>query len=178
MKPPIPRFRAGVRRVTSTSNPPHRWAVWLSTGLGAGHLPKMPGTYGAIEGVALFLALHSLCSDAGTGLAIAGICLVSVWITALALPHFSSGDPQVIVIDEVAGQLVTLAAVLLWPTEASWTWYHVLAGFILFRLFDIVKPGPIRSLDRLPGAWGVVADDIGAGVAGGVILLAWGYLAR
>lgn len=158
--------------------PPHRWAVWLSTGLGAGYLPKMPGTYGAVEGVALFLALRAWLGAAEAGMAIVLVCLASVWITALAMPHFTSSDPQVIVIDEVAGQAVTLAALLLWPTGAAQAWYHVLAGFILFRVFDITKPLFIRSLDRLHGAFGVVADDIGAGVVGGAILLAWGYLAR
>ena len=164
--------------MNASANPPHRWAVWLSTGMGAGHLPKMPGTYGAIEGVGLFLALHALLGGRMTGLAIVLVSFVSVWITALAMPHFNSSDPQVIVIDEVAGQAVTLGALLLWPAGTAWTWYHVLAGFVLFRLFDITKPLFIRSLDRLHGAWGVVADDIGAGVVGGAILLAWGYLAR
>lgn len=158
---------------------PHRWAVWLSTGLGAGYLPKMPGTYGSAEGVLAFMALHSLLGgSAAMGVAIAALCLASVGVTALALPHFSSSDPQVIVIDEVAGQAVTLAALLAWPAGSQWQWYHLLAGFILFRLFDITKPLYIRRLDRLHGAWGVVADDLGAGVAGGAVLLAWGYLAR
>ena len=169
--------------MNTTTNIPHRWAVWLSTGLGAGYLPKMPGTFGSAEGVGTFLALHALLSGNANGKllmtgAIIVLCLASVWVTALALPHFSSSDPQVIVIDEVAGQAVTLAALLAWPAGASWQWYHVLAGFMLFRLFDITKPLYIRRLDRLHGAWGVVADDLGAGVAGGAILLAWGYLAR
>lgn len=164
--------------MTPNSIPPHRWAVWVSTGLGAGYLPRMPGTYGALEGVALFLAFDAWFSGAGAGAATVMLCLAAVGVTALAMPHFTSSDPQAVVIDEVAGQAVTLSALWLWPSAMHWTWYHVLAGFILFRAFDITKPLCIRSLDRLHGAWGVVADDIGAGLAGGAILLAWGYLTR
>jgi len=166
-----------------TGTPPHRWAVWLSTGFGAGYLPRMPGTYGSVEGVLVFLGLHGLLRNFGLGppgmaLAIAALCLASVWITSLALPHFASSDPQAIVIDEIAGQALTLAAVLFWPAEVSWAWYHVLAGFILFRAFDITKPLMIRRLEKLPGAWGVVGDDLGAGLLGGLVLLIWGYAIR
>ncbi|MSO20341.1 MAG: phosphatidylglycerophosphatase A [Acidobacteria bacterium] len=161
-----------------------RWAVWLATGLGAGYLPKMPGTYGSVEGVIVFLALETGTRSLGLGriwlawalvLAVVVLTLLSVWITARALPHFSSNDPQVIVIDEIAGQSVTLLALAFWPPAAAWNWTHLVAGFILFRIFDISKPLFIRSLDKLPGAWGVVADDIGAGVVGGLLLWSWGY---
>ena len=167
----------------TTGIPAYRWAIWLSTGFGAGYLPRMPGTYGSVEGVFVFLGLHGLLrdsglGDAGTALAIAGLCLASVWITSLALPHFTSNDPHAIVIDEIAGQALTLAGLLFWPAGAVWNWYHVLAGFILFRAFDITKPLMIRRLERLHDAWGVVGDDLGAGLLGGLVLLIWGYAIR
>jgi phosphatidylglycerophosphatase A len=160
---------------------PHQWAVWLSTGFGVGYLPKMPGTYGSVEGALLFVGLDQLfhatrIGDVGTTLAVATLCVASVWVTSLALPNFTSSDPHSIVIDEVAGQAVTLTALLFWPT--AWSWHHVLVGFILFRVFDITKPLFIRRLERLHGAWGVVADDVGAGLVGGLILLAWPYVSR
>lgn len=162
--------------------PPARWAVWLATGLGAGYLPKMPGTYGSLEGVGIYLALDYAARAAGlprAGLAVLVIFLavISVWITAKALPHFSSSDPQVIVIDEIAGQAATLLGLAFWPAGAHWGWIHILAGFILFRILDIVKPLLIRRADKLPGAWGVVADDVSAGLTGGLLLWAWGQFA-
>jgi phosphatidylglycerophosphatase A len=83
-------------------------------------------------------------------------------------------DPQFVVIDEVAGQLITLIA-------APVTWKCLLAGFILFRGFDIVKPPPVRSLERLPEGFGIVIDDVGAGIYALVVmqlLLHFGILPR
>jgi phosphatidylglycerophosphatase A len=73
-------------------------------------------------------------------------------------------DPQVVVVDEVAGTLITLLPM------AAWSWRAVVVGVLLFRLFDIVKPWPIRKLERLPGGWGVVMDDVGAGVLGAAVM--------
>ena len=157
---------------------PHRWAVGLATGLGAGYLPKMPGTYGSVEGVLVFLGLHALLPNQTAAFAILLLAFLSIWITALALPHFRSSDPQAIVIDEIAGQSVALAGLLFWPIGTNWNWYHVLAGFVLFRAFDITKPLFVRKLDEIHNAWGVVGDDLGAGVMAAAALLAWGYLVR
>jgi len=96
--------------------------------------------------------------------------LLIVLVTAIGIPAATleargcgKKDPQHVVIDEVAGQLVTLIACPL-------LWKPLLAGFILFRAFDIVKPPPIRSLEKLPDGTGIVVDDLGAGVYGWVVL--------
>jgi len=93
------------------------------------------------------------------------VILVAVGIPAATLEARarSKKDPSHVVIDEVAGQLVTLIACPI-------VWQALLAGFILFRVFDILKPPPVRSLERLPGGTGIVVDDLGAGVYALLIL--------
>ncbi len=90
---------------------------------------------------------------------------VAVGIPAATLEARGCGkkDPQHVVIDEVAGQLVTLIAVPI-------GWKPLLAGFILFRAFDILKPPPIRRLERLPEGTGIVVDDLGAGIYGLIVM--------
>jgi phosphatidylglycerophosphatase A len=97
-------------------------------------------------------------------LLIAGV--VAIGIPAATLEERGCGkkDPSHVVIDEVAGQLLTLVACPI-------VWQALLAGFILFRAFDIVKPPPVRSLERLPEGTGIVVDDLGAGLYGLIVLL-------
>jgi phosphatidylglycerophosphatase A len=90
--------------------------------------------------------------------------VVGIWAASIVARELGKKDPQVVVIDEVAGTLVTLLPM----PHASWQ--AIAAGFVLFRLFDIVKPWPIRHLERLPGGWGIVLDDIGAGVLGAAVM--------
>jgi phosphatidylglycerophosphatase A len=163
-----------------TKSSASRWAVWLSTGFGAGYLPKMPGTYGSLQGVALYLGLHFFLRETARpvlwlSLAVLGLVLLSWWVIAKALPSFSVTDPQSIVLDEVAGQSVTLLATAFFPTGPTLDWTHLLAGFILFRALDIWKPYSIRRLERLSGATGVLGDDVGAGIVGGLILAGLGH---
>jgi phosphatidylglycerophosphatase A len=151
------------------------WAVKLSTGFGAGYLPVMPGTYGSAEGVLLYLGLTRLLHGTPHGLWILCAALLlltglSWWIIARALPHFSSDDPPAIVLDEVAGQGLTLLGIALAHADLSWSWLSLAAGFILFRAFDALKPYPIWKLGHWKGALGVLADDVGAGVAAGAVL--------
>ena len=96
-------------------------------------------------------------------LLIAGV--VAIGIPAATLEERGCGkkDPSHVVIDEVAGQLLTLVACPI-------VWQALLAGFILFRAFDIVKPPPVRSLERLPEGTGIVVDDLGAGLYGLIVL--------
>ena len=93
------------------------------------------------------------------------VIVVAVGIPAATLEARGCGkkDPSHVVIDEVAGQLVTLIACPI-------VWHSLLAGFILFRAFDIVKPPPVRSLERLPKGTGIVVDDLGAGVYALIVL--------
>jgi phosphatidylglycerophosphatase A len=149
--------------------------VWIATGLGVGYLPVMPGTYGSALGVILFLGLTALARTtahpawvlaAGT----VAVVALSLWVVAVALRGFREHDPQVIVLDEVAGQMVALAPLPLEaPVTASY-WLSVAAGFLFFRALDAIKPFPIWKLERLPGFWGVIADDVAAGLVAAALL--------
>ncbi len=167
-------------------------ALALTT-IGVGYVPGAPGTYGSAVGVAIYLIVAWLetlpaasSSGAGWNLALVGIligvfhyavnavalvafCLVGIWASGRTIPIFGKKDPSQAVVDEVMGQLITFAFV-----PFGLTWPFILAGFLLFRLFDIWKPFPVRTLEVLPGGLGICADDIVAGVYAG-ICLAVGY---
>jgi phosphatidylglycerophosphatase A len=135
---------------------------FLATGLGLGYVPKMPGTAGSALGLVLVWALAGL--NVGEYLLFTVVfSLFSIWIADQADKHFSVKDAPQIVIDEVAGIVVTFVAIPLTPLT-------VILGFILFRFFDIVKIPPIRQSQRLPGGWGVVVDDLLAGVAANIVM--------
>jgi phosphatidylglycerophosphatase A len=137
------------------------WATLVATFFGTGRLKPGPGTWGSLATVLLWALGSSLIpSEARTGATIAAAALVTlIGIPAATRVARASGvkDPQFVVIDEVAGQLVTLIAVPL-------GWKTFLAGLILFRTFDILKPPPIRQFERLPEGTGIVVDDLAAGV--------------
>ena len=162
---------------------PSRPGVRLATAFGLGYAPWAPGTAGSLAAVALFaLLLYSL---EGILLqffylfVLAWLIPAAWWSTEHALKQWNTSDPQTIVIDEVVGQWLAyagtvLASLLGWPAGAGWK--SLLAGFILFRGFDVLKPFPIRRSERLGSAAGVVVDDLlaGAYAAAGVLLLTWG----
>jgi phosphatidylglycerophosphatase A len=138
-----------------------RWATLIATFFGVGRLHPGPGTWGSAAAVLLWTALAYVVSPAlRTPLVIA----LALFVTLIGIPAATraaraSGlkDPQFVVIDEVAGQLIALIAVPL-------AWQTFLAGFILFRAFDIVKPPPVRQLEKLPEGSGIVLDDVAAGI--------------
>lgn len=137
----------------------------LALGLGAGLAPGAPGTWGSLLALPLFLILHpygqALYVVVALGLLGAGIYLAGRTARALGVP-----DHNAIVIDEVVGMLVTWTAV---PPG----WFTVLAGFVLFRLFDIFKPWPIRWIDRhVSGGMGIMLDDLAAGIMAAAVLQA------
>ena len=137
------------------------WATLVATFFGAGRLRPGPGTWGSVATVILWALISSRLSPAArTPATIAAAALITlIGIPAATRVERASGvkDPQFVVIDEVAGQLITLIAVPL-------AWKTFLAGLILFRAFDILKPPPIRLLERLPEGTGIVVDDLGAGL--------------
>jgi phosphatidylglycerophosphatase A len=136
------------------------WATLIGTFFGIGYLKPGPGTWASAVTALLWAILaRTLAPSLRTPAAIA----LALLITLIGIPAatqvargFGKKDPQVVVIDEVAGQLVALIAVPL-------AWQSCLAAFILFRAFDIVKPPPVRQLEALPGGTGIVLDDIAAG---------------
>ena len=136
------------------------WATVVATFFGIGRIRPGPGTWGSAVTVALWAALaYAITPSWRTPVAVAlAVAITLIGIPAATQAARGSGkkDPQFVVIDEVAGQLIALIAVPL-------TWKSFLAGFILFRVFDIVKPPPVRQLEALPEGFGIVLDDVAAG---------------
>ncbi len=144
-----------------------RFILLLATGFGAGSFPKAPGTAGTVVGLLFYLLLKDLTITA-YAVTIFTFLFFAAWVATEAEGYFGKKDPQSVVIDEVAGFLVTMAFV-------PFSWVNALIGFLLFRLFDIWKPFPCRSIERrAPAGWGVVGDDLMAGIyANGVLQLIW-----
>jgi phosphatidylglycerophosphatase A len=142
-------------------------AVALATGAGSGFAPKAPGTCGSLAALPLIWFAHdSSWSPLEMGVAIVVISVIGLWSTARVERLWHTHDDQRIVIDEVAGLFITLA----W---FPFDWWHVVAGFALFRLFDIWKPGPIGYIDqKVPGAMGTFFDDVVAGIFAAAVLFA------
>jgi phosphatidylglycerophosphatase A len=152
-----------------------RWAWALGTWFGAGLLKPGPGTYGSVAAVLLWYAaahgLHAGWTGLAVGTALAALAATLVGIPAATIVARESGceDPGFVVIDEVAGQWIALIAVR--PD-----WRHAVLALLLFRLFDIWKPWPIRRLEALPEGTGIMLDDVAAGVlalAVGLVLRRW-----
>jgi phosphatidylglycerophosphatase A len=139
------------------------WAWAIGTFFGAGLLKPGPGTYGSISAVLLWYAtahtLHPSPTALAIGTAIAAVIATLIGIPAATIVARESGreDPGHVVIDEVAGQLIALIAI---PAD----WRHAALSLLLFRAFDILKPPPIRQLERLPSGTGIMLDDVAAGL--------------
>jgi len=150
----------------------YRLAYLLAIWFGCGRFPKMPGTAGTVGAVPLYLLLVR----GGPWLVAAGavvVTFVGVWAATQVVRRTGLEDPQIVCIDEAAGVLITLAA-------APYTWQGVLASVVLFRVFDQFKPWPARQAEKLPEGWGVVMDDVLAGLWGVAVVLvlrAMGWLA-
>jgi phosphatidylglycerophosphatase A len=181
---------------SSSSNKP-RFALFVATAAGLGYAPKAPGTFGSVAGVALSWVLLKLWPHISITEAwpvVGGILVpyivpavvmtllvaaVGVWASDRTAGYLGKKDPQIVVVDEVSGQMIPLLFAL-GSTEryldgmsnfhSGFWWYgdpqwkYLLVGFILFRLFDIWKPFPARQAESLPGGWGIMADDWIAGV--------------
>ncbi len=137
--------------------------VLLATGCYAGYIPVAPGTFGTLVAVPLCYLLSVFGPFEGA-LFIAVFAGGSVWISGEAERVFNKKDSSLIVIDEMAGLLVTLFLI-------PWSTKSVVIGFLLFRLIDITKPFPIRRMEsKLHGGWGVVGDDLLAGIYANAVL--------
>ena len=133
---------------------------------GIGFLPRAPGTWGSAAALAIGAAILALDGERVLVAAVVVAVLAGLW----AIPRAGGdADPGWVVIDEVAGMWLAMLP-LVRPG-----WPGLLAAFALFRLFDITKPGPIGMLDRMPGRFGVMGDDVAAGLAAAVLvaLLQW-----
>jgi phosphatidylglycerophosphatase A len=136
----------------------------VATGLGAGYSPVAPGTAGSLVGLILFWPLHSLPT------AVQAVATIAVSLLGVACAHdlarrVARKDPGLVVVDEVAGMWVSLLGLPFTPVTAA-------AGFFLFRAMDVFKPWPARQLEGLPGGWGIVSDDLMAGIYANLLLRA------
>ena len=136
-----------------------RLAVLIATAGGAGFLPKAPGTAGSAVGVLVYLFMNAAGAGAYFWHAILLLLFAGI-LSAQRVETFWGHDSQRIVIDEVIGQMIAFCL----AGTARLSWVSIVAGFALFRVFDILKPFPVRRLERLPGGIGVIADDVGAGL--------------
>jgi phosphatidylglycerophosphatase A len=134
----------------------------VATAFGSGYSPFAPGTAGSAVGVVLFWPLARWPWPWQLAAA-AALFFVGVAAAGHMARRVGDEDPGVVVVDEVAGQWVSLAGLPFTPAVA-------LAGFVLFRVVDVVKPWPARDLERLRGGWGIMADDIAAGVLANLAL--------
>ncbi len=186
------RTRESSRRGDSVSTATLRHAfreapvvMALSTGLGSGLSPVVPGTAGSVVGLALAIGIaRALSSPHGSSIAaIVGLLMSGLLVAAAGIPLagrasrlLGAKDPRCVVIDEVCGQLLASSGVPLfaYPSRgaAAAVW---LVSFLAFRFFDVVKPGPIRRSQDLPGGFGIVIDDVLAGIlaAGTTAVLAF-----
>jgi phosphatidylglycerophosphatase A len=147
-------------------------ALVLATWFGCGLSPIVPGTAGSLGALA---AAWLLAGPLGLPVVVlapaaAVLLLPAVWASNRACDHWKSKDPQHVVIDEVLGQWLALS------TTPRLEWRSWLVAFVLFRFFDIVKPLGVRAAERLPRGWGIVADDLLAGLYAAVVLIALRWL--
>ena len=143
----------------------------IATWFGCGYAPKAPGTAGSLAALAIAWVLHTYAGVSAIGMAWLSVVLAlpGIWAADVVAREGGKKDPQIVVVDEVVGQWMTLAG------ATALNWKSWLLAFVLFRLFDIWKPPPVRQLERLPGGAGIVADDAMAGAYGALVLFAAGW---
>jgi len=145
-----------------------RFAIIVATAGGTGFFPVAPGTAGALVGVALYVLILSAGLTVIYLPLVGALTLIGIWSAGHVEPIYGH-DASRIVIDEVVGQMLTLGFVMRSGTSSIAV--GTILGFLLFRIFDILKPFPIRRLEQLPGGIGVVADDLAAGGYAFLVLL-------
>jgi phosphatidylglycerophosphatase A len=150
------------------------FARLLGTFFYLGYVPQGPGTAGSLGALAVAWALHAYLGISGVCLALFGVVLIApaIWAAGRMARDTGSKDPQIVVIDEVVGQWITLAG------ASTLDWKTWLGAFLLFRAFDIWKPPPVRQLERIPGGAGIVLDDTMAGIYAALVLYFAGWFNR
>jgi phosphatidylglycerophosphatase A len=145
-------------------------AFLIATWFGCGYAPVAPGTAGSLAAIVIAIVLHygveygATYERATLLLATAILLAPGIWSASVVARETNKPDPQIVVVDEVIGQWITLAG------AATFNWKTWLAAFVLFRLLDMWKPAPARQLESLPGGWGIVADDVMAGLYGALAI--------
>ncbi len=161
---------------------PKRLALFLATGAGSGYSPVASGTAGSAVALPLFVGLAALGPLAFL-IVVVLLLGAGIWAAGAAERIFEQKDDGRIVIDEIVGQLLTLGPLAvfpgLWPASPRALLLWLVTGFVLFRVLDIWKPGPVRRMEReLPGGAGVMMDDVLAGLIGAVPLGLAAWIAR
>jgi len=153
------------------SKPVNALATLVATACGLGYLPFARGTFGSLGALAVagLLAHHHGWGRIELAALAAATLVPAVWSADVLAGAMNRKDPSRVVIDEVAGQWIALAG------AAARNWKAWLAAFLLFRLFDIWKPFPVRQAEALPGGLGIVADDVVAGLYAAVVLAVAGW---
>jgi phosphatidylglycerophosphatase A len=150
----------------------NRVAVTLATCFGCGYFPWGPGTVGSLAAIAVAVVLQTWYGPARFTLFILTLLLLApaIWAATRTARLLGKQDPSQVVLDEVLGQWITLMG------ATALRWKSFCAAFLLFRLFDIWKPWPVRTFEKLPEGVGIVADDLAAGMYGALILYIGGKL--
>lgn len=145
-----------------------RLSVLVATVGGLGYFPIAPGTVGSAAGLLVYLPIRWLGMPVVEALAIVVVFFAGAFASTAAERHFGHIDPGPIVVDEVVGMLITVAFL---PVSIV----GALAAFVLFRIFDVIKPPPSRQLEALHGGWGVMGDDVMAAIYAHLVLrgLCW-----
>jgi phosphatidylglycerophosphatase A len=188
---PAPQSATSTDQPAAARKP--RFALFIATAIGLGYLPKAPGTWGSLGGLGLVTAVAMCAATIPFGnlrrdydpfihvAAFLVTCVIGVWSAGRAAKFWIVKDPQRVVIDEVSGQYLTIMVGCGSPYFVSprvfefsplgnitWhsalDWKYLLLGLILFRVFDIWKPFPVRQAESLRGGWGIMADDWVAGI--------------
>jgi len=142
---------------------------WIAIGLGLGLAPIAPGTVGSLGGLLLVGLLWPLGGTWAVAAGTVAVVVIGLWSAGAGVARYGP-DPGPVVIDEVAGQMLALLFLAPGPTALA-------VGFVLFRLFDVWKPWPVRRAEKLPGASGIMADDLLAGIYANLVhhALRWGF---
>ena len=143
----------------------------IATWFGCGYFPKAPGTAGSLGGLLVAWALVQFAAFPPIFFVLLALISLypAIWAAGVVAREDQTKDPQIVVVDEVVGQWITLAG------AGHLHWKSWLLAFALFRLFDIWKPWPVRQLEKLPGGTGIVMDDVMAGVYGALVLFVAGW---
>lgn len=163
--------------MTRVAEPRRSPAVWIGTAGGVGFVPFASGTLGSAVGLGVVAALGAIPVAPAYGTALLAVSaallfIAGVWSAGETEKFLSRKDPSPVVIDEVVGQMITF---LLWPHAA---WKTLLAGFVLFRVLDIAKPFPAGRAERLAAGWGIMVDDVVAGIYALIALALLGHWVR
>ncbi len=147
-----------------------RLARWLAAGLGSGWLPKAPGTWGSLAALPAGWLLITWAGPWGLMAATTLLLALGCAVCAIVLPDLDADDPGWIVIDEWVGQWLALALIVMFFGLSI---VNLALAFVAFRMFDILKPFPIRHIEHTgPAWWSIMADDVAAGLMGGGLVLA------